>query len=101
MGRVCANPPPKGEVENARLGESLRGRVCGTADHAESALRPTAQPLHGALHYAAFSSAIGSFNSRAALRQNTASRSRGGRSRSSISLMARGLREVSGGASLP
>jgi hypothetical protein len=51
--------------------------------------------------YATFSPAIDSFNSRAALRQNTASRSRAGRLRSSISLIARGLRDVSGGASLP
>jgi hypothetical protein len=51
--------------------------------------------------YATSLPAIGSFNSRAALRQNTASRSRGGRLRSSMSWMARGLREVSGGASLP
>ena len=46
-------------------------------------------------------SPIGNFSSRAALRQNTASRSCGGRPRSSMSLIARGLSEVSGGASLP
>ena len=54
-----------------------------------------------AAHAAAAGGAIGSLSSRAALPQKIASRSGAGRSRSLISLMARGLSEVSGGASLP
>src|SRR5262249_17248502 len=52
-------------------------------------------------HAAGAARATGSFNSLAALAKKIASRSASDMSRSLINLMARGLSEVSGGASLP
>jgi len=78
-------------------------RVAPTNDADEPRCRggPCARP-HGGDHKGRpYASAIGSFNSFAAFLQKIFSRCGSGMSRSRINWIARGLSEVSGGASLP
>lgn len=96
-----------------RLTEAIEARLTRTPPdpaHDQRAVARLASgeadPQGAARHAAVLSrnpaiSASDSFNSFAALRQNSFSLSAAGMSKSSISLIARGFSEVSGGASLP
>jgi len=104
--RQCLGMPPgatvtaKATTKEAETMGRFVAPICGSQlPMPKDATGPAS--LQRVSHHATSSFAAGSFRSRAALRQNSASRSRRGRLRSSMSLMARGFSDVSGGASLP